>query len=189
MCKHCHDAHADAHSHIHNGDCEHTHAHSHESGHEHGHEHGSCGADAAGWRELIPAAISLAGLVFGLCIDHFVGWGSLAALRPLYYFLAFLPVGLPVLREAWEELRGGDVWNEFLLMGVACICAFLIGEFPEAIGVMLFYSVGEWLQDRSRGVALIATLRRSSICGPTSPASCLARKLQRKSRKTFKWAM
>lgn len=149
MCKHCHDAHSDAHSHIHNGDCEHTYAHSHESGHSHGHEHGSCGADAAGWRELIPAAISLAGLVFGLCIDHFVGWGSLAALRPLYYFLAFLPVGLPVLREAWEELRGGDVWNEFLLMGVACICAFLIGEFPEAIGVMLFYSVGEWLQDRA----------------------------------------
>jgi Cd2+/Zn2+-exporting ATPase len=67
----------------------------------------------------------------------------------IYYILAFLPVGLPVIREAWEGILDKDIFNEFTLMTIASIGAFCIGEYPEAVAVMLFYTIGEKLQDRA----------------------------------------
>lgn len=64
-----------------------------------------------------------------------------------WYLTAFLPVGIPVAREAWENILEKDPFNEFTLMTIACIGAFCIGEYPEAVGVMLFYTIGETLQD------------------------------------------
>jgi Zn2+/Cd2+-exporting ATPase len=63
-----------------------------------------------------------------------------------WYVAAYLPVGLPVLKQAVNHLRKGDVFTEFFLMGIATIGAFLIGEYPEGVAVMLFYSVGEAFQ-------------------------------------------
>ncbi len=63
-----------------------------------------------------------------------------------WYAAAYLPVGLPVLKQAVIQLRKGDVFTEFFLMGIATIGAFLIGEYPEGVAVMLFYSVGEVFQ-------------------------------------------
>lgn len=72
----------------------------------------------------------------------------------LFYFLiAFLPVGFPVLKEAWECIREREMFNEFTLMGLASIGAFYIGEYPEGVAVMLFYSVGEKLQEGAVGRA------------------------------------
>jgi Cd2+/Zn2+-exporting ATPase len=67
-------------------------------------------------------------------------------IRPVWYLIAYLPVGLPVLKEAWEAIREKDIFNEFTLMSIATIGAFLIGEYPEGVAVMLFYSVGELFQ-------------------------------------------
>lgn len=69
-------------------------------------------------------------------------WLSLA-----WYLAAYLPVGIPVLKEAWEAMRERDIFNEFTLMSIATIGAFCIGEYPEGVAVMLFYSVGEIFQD------------------------------------------
>lgn len=69
--------------------------------------------------------------------------------RLLWYIVAYLPVGLPVLKEAWENVAHGDVFNEFTLMTLATIGAFYIGEYPEGVAVMLFYSLGEWFQDKA----------------------------------------
>ncbi|MCH5226834.1 MAG: heavy metal translocating P-type ATPase [Muribaculaceae bacterium] len=69
--------------------------------------------------------------------------------KPLWYFIAFLPVGFPVIKEAFEGLMQKDYFNELTLMGIACIGAFCIGEYAEAVGVMLFYCIGENLQDRA----------------------------------------
>lgn len=69
--------------------------------------------------------------------------------RLLWHLAAFLPVGLPVMKEAWEAMRHGDVFNEFTLMTIATIGAFYIGEYPEGVAVMLFYSLGEWFQDKA----------------------------------------
>ena len=63
--------------------------------------------------------------------------------------LAYLPVGLPVWKEAWGEIRKGDVFNEFTLMSLASVGALGIGEYPEAVAVMLFYSIGEAFQERA----------------------------------------
>lgn len=67
----------------------------------------------------------------------------------VWYLLAFAFVGLPVMKEAWETALKGDVFSEFMLMTIACIGAFAIGEYPEGVAVMLLYCIGEALQDRA----------------------------------------
>lgn len=67
----------------------------------------------------------------------------------LVYLLAYSFVGLPVLRTAWKLIRQGEVFTEFFLMGIATVGAFAIGEYPEAVAVMLFYTIGELLQERA----------------------------------------
>ena len=76
-----------------------------------------------------------------------VEWFASQTVRLVWYVVAFLPVGLGVMKEAWEQAAKGDVFSEFMLMSVASIGAFVIGEYPEAVAVMLFYCIGETLQD------------------------------------------
>ncbi|WP_416377315.1 heavy metal translocating P-type ATPase [Algoriphagus sp. C2-6-M1] len=112
-------------------------------------------------RFFAPAIFSFVVMLLGLGFDHvfpqdwFQGW-----LRLSWYLLAYLPVGLPVLKEAWGSILKGDVFSEFLLMGVATVGAFAIGEYPEGVAVMLFYSVGEVFQSMavSRAKTNIKTL-------------------------------
>lgn len=77
-------------------------------------------------------------------INHFKGSLGLA-----WYILAYLPVGLPVLAKGWKSILKGDVFTEFFLMGIATLGAFAIGEYPEAVAVMLFYTVGEAMQHKA----------------------------------------
>lgn len=67
----------------------------------------------------------------------------------IWYVLAYLPVGLPVMKEAWESMKDKDYFSEFTLMFVATLGAFYIGEYPEGVAVMLFYSVGELFQEKA----------------------------------------
>ena len=62
---------------------------------------------------------------------------------------AYLLVGFPVLRKAGADLLRGRIFNEMFLMAIATLGAVAIGQLPEAVGVMLFYSVGEYLQERA----------------------------------------
>ncbi len=71
----------------------------------------------------------------------FVGW-----VRILWYSVAYIPVGFPVLKEAYQSIKKGEIFSEFLLMSIATIGAFTIGQYPEGVAVMLFYSVGEVFQ-------------------------------------------
>ena len=66
-----------------------------------------------------------------------------------WYIVAYLPVGLPVLKEAWEGMKEKDYFSEFTLMVVATIGAFYIGEYPEGVAVMLFYTIGELFQGKA----------------------------------------
>ena len=86
------------------------------------------------------------GLVFQWTDSFFfhVEW-----VAPCWFLAGWLPVSLPVMKEAWEAIRKRDMFNEFTLMLVASLGAFYIGEYPEALAVMLFYSVGEWFQDKA----------------------------------------
>lgn len=69
--------------------------------------------------------------------------------RFIWYLLAYLPVGLPVMKEAIESIREKDIFSEFTLMCIATLGAFYIGEYPEGVAVMLFYSIGEIFQDNA----------------------------------------
>ncbi|MDE6485196.1 MAG: cadmium-translocating P-type ATPase [Duncaniella sp.] len=133
----------------------HTHTHPHPDhgcGNDGGccHSHHSAGASA--WTAPVISAVML---VAGMLMTHFsVELFANRLIELAWYILAFLPVGLPVMKEAAEGIGKGDIFNENTLMVIACIGAFCIWELPEAVGVMLFSSIGESLQhgavDRAR---------------------------------------
>lgn len=118
--------------------------HNHE-GHDHEHSHEV--QDKSTLQLFFPAIISFVLLLIGITFDNFIennwfnGW-----VRLVWYLIAYIPVGIPVLKEAYESIVKGDVFSEFFLMGIATIGAFSIGEYPEGVAVMLFYSVGEVFQ-------------------------------------------
>jgi Cd2+/Zn2+-exporting ATPase len=72
---------------------------------------------------------------------------NIAAL--LVYVVGYLLCGAGVLKEAALNLSKGRALDENFLMGIATLGAFAIGEYPEALGVMLFYRVGEYFEDRA----------------------------------------
>ena len=133
------------------------HSHDHGHNHSHAHSHGFKGEHCCAshshdqwWKPYIGVAISLGLLIAGLILDHFHDFMTETPwAKPLWYFIAFIPVGFPVVREAFEGIRQKDYFNELTLMSIACIGAFCIGEYSEAVGVMLFYCIGENLQDRA----------------------------------------
>ena len=67
----------------------------------------------------------------------------------LFFAIAYLLIGWDVLRTAVRNIRHGQVFDENFLMFIATIGAFLIGEYPEAVAVMLFYQIGEFFQHRA----------------------------------------
>ena len=120
------------------------HHHSDDDGHDHDHEHS---ADGSLFQMFLPAIISFILLLIGIGFDNYFPqtWFS-SYVRIGWYIIAYLPVGLPVLQEAYESIIKGDVFSEFFLMCIATIGAFAIGEYPEGVAVMLFYTIGENFQ-------------------------------------------
>ncbi|MGN1353345.1 MAG: heavy metal translocating P-type ATPase [Alloprevotella sp.] len=98
----------------------------------------------------------ISGALLALCLlaDGLTLWpAAWPWLRAAGYVLAFIPVGWPVCREAVEGLFHKEPFSEFTLMTVAAVAAFVLGEWPEAVAVMLFYAGGEYLQERAVGRA------------------------------------
>ena len=140
--------------------------HSKKDGHNHsehsdedGHDH-SKGNDSV-VKMFLPAMISLCLLLIAIAFDNyfpqswFTGW-----VRIIWYVVAYIPVGFPVVKEAFTSIRKGEIFSEFLLMSIATIGAFAIGEYPEGVAVMLFYAIGEVFQTLAvkRAKANIKTL-------------------------------
>ena len=82
-------------------------------------------------------------MVATLIISHYLPSG----LWWIAYLIGILPVGIPIVREMLESWRSGSVMNEFTLMVAAAVGAFVIGEYPEGVAVLLFYSFGEKMED------------------------------------------
>lgn len=122
-----------------------NHDHDPDHGHDHDHSHDTEGKTT--FQLFLPSVISFVLLMTGLALDYwlkpdwFTGWFRIAL-----YLLAYIPVGLPVIKEAMHSIRYSDFFSEFFLMTIATVGAFAIGEYPEAVAVMLFYSVGEVFQ-------------------------------------------
>lgn len=64
----------------------------------------------------------------------------------ILFLIAYLIIGYDIIRTAFLNISSGTVFDENFLMSIATIGAFLIGEYPEGIAVMLFYQVGEFFQ-------------------------------------------
>ena len=67
----------------------------------------------------------------------------------LLYLLAYGLIGWDILRKAGRNIIRGNVFDENFLMSVATIGALVIGEYPEAVAVMLLYQIGEYFQKRA----------------------------------------
>ena len=118
--------------------CAHTHTHAGDCGHTH---------DQQGTGFLILSFLLLVG---GVILRYLqLPFWMIPGVEVLWFLLAFLPVGFPVMVEVWKSIRQKDIFNEFFLMLLATIGAFCIGEYPEGVAVMLFYSVGERVQHRA----------------------------------------
>ena len=153
------------HHHDHEGcGCGHHHE---EHDHEHHHEHGN--------NEKKPIMIGAGLFGLGLILD-LIGWNLAGKLA---FVLAYLVLGREVLGTAWKNLTKGHVFDENFLMSIATLGAFCINEFPEAVGVMLFYRVGEYFEhkavERSRSQIMEAVDLRPEVVqlqsGETIPAA------------------
>ena len=100
-------------------------------------------------RTLIRIAIAGALLVAAALVSHFVKldfWVNI-----LIFSVPYIVVGYDVLWSAMRNIFHGQVFDEQFLMSIATVGAFAIGEYPEAVLVMLFYQVGELFQSIAVG--------------------------------------
>jgi Cd2+/Zn2+-exporting ATPase len=95
---------------------------------------------------LIPI-ISLFFLLLGIGFDFYEISFFKASIPIIWFGIIYLMVSGPVLLKAAKLIVKGAVYNEFVLMSVATIGAFLIGSYEEGVAVMLFYVVGELFQE------------------------------------------
>lgn len=93
---------------------------------------------------FIPAIVSCSLLIMAFALDKWLPTSEFLVLAG--YLAAYLPVGLPVFKDALKSIKKGDVFSEFFLMCLATMGAFGIGQYAEAVAVMLFYAVGEIFQ-------------------------------------------
>ena len=134
-----------------------TEHHSDDDGHDHDHSN----PEKSTFQMFLPAIISFVLLMVAIVLDNYFpqSWFT-GYVRLAWYIVAYIPVGFPVVKEAVESIRKGEIFSEFLLMSIATIGAFAIGEFPEGVAVMLFYAIGEIFQTLAvqRAKANIKTL-------------------------------
>ncbi|MGV3631273.1 MAG: heavy metal translocating P-type ATPase [Bacteroidota bacterium] len=123
----------------------HIHTDEHDHADADAHDHGQTAANP--WKQYIPAIISFLLLLTGILFEQvckpvfFEGYFKLA-----WYIVAYVPVGLPVMKDAVKSIAKGAFFSEFLLMTIATVGAFFIGEYSEGVAVMVFYAVGELFQ-------------------------------------------
>ena len=124
--------HADHHHHEHHEGCSCGHDHHHEHEHEHG-------GDS---RDMLMGGLLF---IFGLVLD-LLGYGIISKAA---FACAYLVLGREVLASAVKNLIKGRMLDENFLMSIATLGAFCINEFPEAVGVMLFYRIGEFFEEKA----------------------------------------
>ena len=160
------DGHNHTHHHHHDGH-EHVHHHHHDGEHQHNHDGCTCGCcnneehihSHSKKTTLISAFLDEkkelagigAGIVFfaaGIAAENFT---NSAIIYISLFIISYIILGGEVLATAVKNLFRGKVFDENFLMGIATIGAFVIGEYPEAAGVMLFYRIGELFEDVAVG--------------------------------------
>lgn len=105
------------------------------------------------YRDYFLPVISSVLLLAGIFMDYRLPGSFQPPWDILLYGTAYFLIGWPVLKKAFQKLFTRDIFNEFFLMSLATIGAFAIGQYPEGVAVMLFYTIGEIFQDAAVGRA------------------------------------
>ena len=126
-----------------------------------GHSHEEEGDDKKELACIISGAVLFAiGIILNPTIDN-----ALASF--IIFAIAYIILGGEILVKAVKNISHGQIFDENFLMGVATLAAFAIRDFPEAVGVMLFYRIGEFFEDkaveRSRGQIMDAVDMRPEV--------------------------
>lgn len=130
--------------------CGHHHEHHHEH-HEHCHENVGCGCSCGHnhehehgdrKKEIARMIVGAIFFVVGILLKDIFHTVSIAVFLVSYWLL-----GGEILKTAIKNIAKGYVFDENFLMAIATIAAFVIGDFAEAVGVMLFFRVGEMFED------------------------------------------
>ena len=155
----------DHHHHEHGEECgcgdhhHHDHDHGEECGcgdHHHDHEHEESKPKKVEKRkekkeinkDLIKIIIGVIVYAFGI---YEMAVGNTGTFGVVVFLAAYILIGGDVLLKAIKNLFRGQVLDENFLMSIATIGAVAIGEYSEAVGVMLFYKIGEYLQQKAVG--------------------------------------
>ena len=171
----CHGHHEDhGHHHEHHHGCScggHNHEHEHHEHNHHGHDHHEHHHEGG---ELGQILLGAGVFALGLALNAFgLYWGLIGGC-----VAAYLVLGWKIIFAAGKNLIRGHVFDENFLMSIATVGAFAIGEYPEAVGVMLFFRIGEYFEhkavERSRKSIMDAVDLRPEVVtlasGETVPA-------------------
>ena len=132
-------------------------------------------------KRTIRLAVGAVVYAIGMALTVFAKLPTLAELA--FLIVAYVILGWDVVWQAVKNITRGQVFDEHFLMSVSTIGAFAIGEYPEAVAVMLFYQVGEFFQSlavkRSRkSISDLmdirpdsATVKRNGVLQVVSPES------------------
>ena len=130
--------------------CAHDHEEKHGCGCRHEHEEESLK------EKVVLIVVTTLLLIGAVCAEKFCNLATWQLL--IVYLIPYLIIGHDTLKEAWEGITEGEMFNEDFLMTIATIGALCIGflpgadtEFPEAVFVMLFFQVGELFEEYAEG--------------------------------------
>jgi Cd2+/Zn2+-exporting ATPase len=127
-----------------------SHEHEYDENHENRHDHNHSDSEVKLW--TLPFSVGAVLFIFGLLLEHTSLFEAIPKTGVTIIFLVgYLLVGKEVLIFAGKNILRGYIFDENFLMAIASIGAFIIGQYEEAVGVMLFYSIGEYLQDKASG--------------------------------------
>lgn len=124
--------------HNHNHEHDHGHSHNHEHDHGHTHDHGD------GKKQLIMLLIGAAIFVLGMVLENAFAINKSILLG--IFIVGYIILGSSVVLQALKNIIRGQIFDENFLMTIATIGAFIIGDAAEAVGVMLFFQIGEYFQ-------------------------------------------
>lgn len=130
--------------HHHDGDCccDHEHEHHHEHTHKHSHKHEHT-HENGGKKELITLIAGVVVFATAMIVHHY----KIFPLSLALFIIAYLILGYNIIIATFKNIRAGNFFDENFLMTVATIGAFILGEYSEAVGVVLFFKIGELFED------------------------------------------
>lgn len=111
------------------------------------HSHDATGNEDSSWKSHWDLLSGLLILIILLVLEYGFHVEIPSTVLFIINAVAYLLAGHKVLNLAFRKSVRGDLFNEFVLMSVATIGAFVIGEYEEGVAVMVFYQIGEWFQD------------------------------------------